>query len=335
MGNDPQQSTEKVPCIIYFHEGFSPYLPFALRQATQSNPRAQVILLGDKNNRIPGIQYEHHLLSDYEGRQREFLDCYRHFHPGHLGDERRCIERWVYLSEFIKKQKIEEFLFLDSDMLLFCDVRKILEMSKGYDAAGAPMFWAFCYFLKKNLVVDFAEWIFQQYQNPAVIKKWEERFRRHLGGEKEQAGIIQDMALAKMFIEEREVRVLDLTQCKGGKVVDSGRLGSAFQHKKKDVDILFQQEAGGPVGTLQDGIPIDLAAVHVAGFYKNHMPGLTGWSWPIFRSFLRPNYRKNLKQLFWYALNGLRYRRYLKNKYEEFRFGEKGCHASAPKNHNG
>jgi len=311
MGNDPQGDTKAPPCIIYFHEGFSPYLPFTLRQARISNPDARIILLGDSQNRIQGIQYDHHLLSDYERRHQEFLDCYRHFHPGHLGDERRCIERWIYLSEFLKKQKIEEFLFLDSDMLLFCDVGEILSTSRGYDAAGAPMFWAFCCFLKKNLIADFADWIFQQYRDPEVIKKWETAFRRHLAGEKERGAIIQDMALAKMFIEEKGIRVLDLTQPNGGRVVDSGRLGGAFQQKRKDVDILFQKKAGGAIETVIGGITLTLTAVHVAGFYKNHMPGLTGWSWAIFRSFFRPNYRKNMKQLFLYGLNGSRYRRYL------------------------
>jgi len=312
MGNDPQADTKAPPCIIYFHEGFSPYLPFTLQQARISNPDARIILLGDIQNRIQEIQYEHHLLSDYESRHQDFLDCYRHFHPGHLGDERRCIERWIYLSEFLKKQKIEEFLFLDSDMLLFCDVGEILSTSRGYDAAGAPMFWAFCCFLKKNLVADFTDWIFQQYRNPQVIKKWETAFRRHLAGEKERGAIIQDMALAKMFIEEKGIRVLDLTQPNGGRVVDSGRLGGAFQQKRKDVDILFQKKAGGAVETVIGGITLTLTAVHVAGFYKNHMPGLTGWSWAIFRSFFRPNYRKNMKQLFLYGLNGFRYRRYLR-----------------------
>ena len=316
MASNLRGSSKSAPCIIYFHEGYSPYLPFTLWRAAQSNTDARIILLGDSQNRIQGIQYEHHLLSDYEGRHQEFLKCYRHFHPGHLGDERRCIERWVYLSEFLKKQKIEEFLFMDSDMLLFCDVGEIISKSRGYDAAGAPMFWAFCYFLRKNLVLDFAEWIFQQYRNPSVVKKWEERFQRYLGGEKEQAGIIQDMALARMFIEEKEIRVLDLTKPTNGKLVDSGRLGGAFQHKRKDVDILFQQKAGGGVETVVAGRTVPLAAVHVAGFYKNHMPGLTGWSWPIFRSFLRPNYRKNIKQLFWYGLNGFRFRRYLNKNYQ-------------------
>lgn len=311
MGNDLQGKENPPSCIIYFHEGFSPYLPFALSQARKSNPDARIILLGNSQNRIQGIQYEHHLLSDYESRHQEFLDCYRHFHPGHLGDERRCIERWVYLSEFLKKQRIEEFLFLDSDMLLFCDVREILSMGRGYDAAGAPMFWAFCYFIEKNLVADFTDWIFQQYRNLEVIKKWDTAFRHHLAGDKEQGAIIQDMALAKMFIEERGIRVLDLTQPTNGKIVDSGRLGGAFQQRRKGVDILFQQEAGGVVETVLGGKTVPLAAVHVAGFYKNHVPGLTGWSWPIFRSFFRPNYRKNIKQLFRYGLIGFRYRRYL------------------------
>jgi hypothetical protein len=307
MGNDPQGSARASPCIIYFHEGFSPYLPFTLWQACKSNPDARIILLGDSENQIQGIPYEHHLLSDFKSRHQEFLESYRHFHPGHLGDERRCIERWIYLSEFLEKQQIEEFLFLDSDMLLFSDIREILLTTQGYDAAGAPMFWAFCFFLKKNLVGNFTDWIFQQYRNPAVIEKWRAAFRRHLAGEKEQAGIIQDMALAKMFIEEKGIRVLDLTQPANGKIVDSGRLGGAFQHGRKDVDILFQQEVIG-------GITLALAAVHVAGFYKNHIPGLTGWSWPIVKSFFRPNYRRNIKQLFLYGLNGLRYRGYLRRR---------------------
>ena len=150
MGNDSQGNDYPPSCIIYFHEGFSPYLPFALSQARKSNPDARIIFLGDSQNRIQGIQYEHYLLSDYERRHQEFLDCYRHFHPGHLGDERRCIERWVYLSEFLKKQKIEEFLFLDSDMLLFCDVGEIFSTSRGYDAAGAPNVLGFLLLFKKE-----------------------------------------------------------------------------------------------------------------------------------------------------------------------------------------
>ena len=165
-----------------------------------------------------------------------------------------------------------------------------------------------------NQILAGQNYLRENHNQTILLKKWDAAFRRHLAGEKEQGAIIQDMALAKMFIEERGIRVLDLTQPTDSKIVDSGRLGGAFQQKRKDVDILFQQEAGGAVETVLGGKTVPLAAVHVAGFYKNHIPALTGWSWPVVKSFFRPNYRRNIKQLFLYGMNGLRYRGYLRRR---------------------
>lgn len=316
MESDRPLDSRKVPCIIYFHEGFSPYLPFALSQAARSNPSARLILLGNQQNKIKGISYEHHMLSDYSKRQQEFVESYQHFHPGCLEDERRCIERWIVLAEFVQRHRIEEFLFLDSDTLLFEDVRKLFERCRGYDAGGTPIFTGLCAFLKKNLVPDFADWILEQYRNPTVVQAWERRFQRHMGGERDEGAVIQDMALAIMFIEERGIRVLDLTQPKEGKMVDSGQFGRAFQHGTKETDILIQAHPGSVVSTIQGGERIDLTAVHVNGYYKNHMPGLTGWSGAVVRSFFRPNYRRNLKQLCIYLWNGFRFRHYLRKNYE-------------------
>lgn len=316
MESDTQLGIKKAPCIIYFHEGFSPYLPFALSQAAQSNPSARIILLGNQENKIEGIFYEHHMLSDYSKRHQEFVHAYQHFHPGCLEDERRCIERWIYLAEFVQRHRIDEFIFLDSDVVLFEDVRSIFQRCRGFDAGGAPSFFAFCAFIKKNLVPDFADWILEKYCNPAVMRAWGERFQAHMGGERFAGAIIQDMALAKMFIEERGIRVLDLAQPNEGKMVDSGQFGRAFQHGTKETDILIQAHAGSLVSTIQGGERIDLTAVHVNGYYKNHIPGLTGWSGAVVRSFFRPNYRRNLKQLCVYFWNGFRFRHYLRKNYE-------------------
>jgi hypothetical protein len=304
--------SRKAPCIIYFHEGFSPYLPFALSQAARSNPSARIILLGNEQNKIKGISYEHHMLSDYSSRHQEFVDSYRHFHPGCLEDERRCIERWIFLAEFVQKHRIEEFLFLDSDTLLFEDVRVLFERCHGYDAGGTPIFTGLCAFLKKDLVSDFADWILEQYRDPAVVQAWERRFQKHMEGERDEGAVIQDMALAMMFIRERRIRVLNLTQPKQGKMVDSGQFGRAFQHGTKETDIMIQAQPGAVVSTIQGGERIDLTAVHVNGYYKNHMPGLTGWTGAVICSFFRPNYRRNLKQLCIYLWNGFRFRYYLK-----------------------
>jgi len=323
MGNNLQQSTKKAHCIIYFHEGFSPYLPFALSQARKSNPDARIILLGDSQNRIQGIQYEHHLLADYESRHQEFLDCYQHYHTGHLGDERRCIERWIYLSEFVQKNDIHEFIFLDSDALLFSDMQGLTEKWRGHDAAGTPYFFGFCYFERKGLVTDYAEWILQQYKSQATMEKW----RNLVEKSKSQGNAVNitDMTLAQMFIEENRIKMLNAGAALDEKMIDMGMLGGAFLQGRKDKDRLFQEKAGGKVWTLLKGNACEVVIVHIAGFYKNHIAGLCGWSWPVLKSFFRPNYRRNLKQLFWYGLNGFRFRRYLKKNYEELQFGSKKC----------
>lgn len=245
MESERQLDSRNVPCIIYFHEGFSPYLPFALSQAARSNPHARIILLGNPQNKMEGISYEHHMISDYSNRHQKFVDSYRHFHPGCLEDERRCIERWIFLAEFVQRHRIEEFLFLDSGTLLFEDVGELFERCRGYDAGGTPIFTGLCAFIKKNLVPNFADWILKQYRNPVVVQAWERKFQRHRQGERDEGAVVQDMALAIMFIREKGIRVLDLTQPKDGKMVDSGQFGRAFQHGTKETDILIQAQTGG------------------------------------------------------------------------------------------
>ena len=129
-----------------------------------------------------------------------FLATYRHFHPGHLEDERRCIERWLILAEFLEEVSLPEFLFLDSDMLLFQDLRDYLPTWRGWDAAGAPLFYSFCFFFRPRLVIEFADWILGQYRDPKVMRLWEIRFQRHREGIRQDAGIIQDMELCRLFV---------------------------------------------------------------------------------------------------------------------------------------
>jgi hypothetical protein len=89
----------------------------------------------------------------------------------------------------------------------------------------------------------------------------------------------------------------------------------SMDHK---TDILIQAHPGSVVSTIQGGERIDLTAVHVNGYYKNHMPGLTGWSGAVVRSFFRPNYRRNLKQLCLYLWNGWRFRNYLRRNHSKY-----------------
>ena len=200
------------PVIVFFHQGFSPYLAFALQQARFSQPSARILLLGDATNRIRGLDYEHRISPPGSERRNKFLDCYRHFHPGNLKDERRCIERWLILADFLEKEPLPEFLFLDSDMLLFQDLRDYPSAWRDWDAAGAPLFYSFCHFFRGDLPVRFANWIVNQYRNQGTMERWSTRFQRYQGGHREDAGIIQDMELARIFVREKSIRILDVSR---------------------------------------------------------------------------------------------------------------------------
>ena len=316
MASEEIPSRDERVVLLFFHEGFSPYLPFVIWQARKSNPSARILLLGDRRNQMEGMDYEHHLDPGPSTRRKEFLSMYQHFHPGNLEDERRCIERWIRLADFLKTQDLREFLFLDSDMLFFEDVKLLLPQWRGYDAAGAPLFYSFCHFFRAGLVEEFAEWILDQYRNPKVMKQWASEFDAYISSGGKQGSIIQDMALADRFVQTKGVRMLDVTQPANGKMVDSGKWGGSYMQGRASTDRLCQRAVGETVRIWNSSGWLQLSAVHVQGNDKSHIPGLTGWAFPIVRSFWRPNFRRNLKFLIKYAWNGILFRRYLKKNEE-------------------
>jgi len=265
---------------------------------------------------MEGMDYEHHLDPGPSIRRNEFLSMYQHFHPGNLEDERRCIERWIRLADFLKTQDLREFLFLDSDMLLFEDVKLLLPQWRGYDAAGAPLFYSFCHFFRAGLVEEFAEWILDQYRNPKVMKQWAIEFDAYISSGGKEGSIIQDMAIADRFVQTKGIRMLDVTQPANGKMVDSGKWGGSYMQGRASTDRLCQRAVGETVRIWNSSGWLQLSAVHVQGNDKSHIPGLTGWAFPIVCSFWRPNFRRNLKFLIKYAWNGRLFRCYLKKNEE-------------------
>ena len=291
--------------IIFFHEGFSPYLPFVVRQAKKSNPDARIHLLGDRSNRILGLDYHHHILSSDSPRLTEFRRIYRHLHPGHLEDERRCIERWFILAKFLEEKQIGEFLFLDSDMVLLTEIGALRDRWVGVEAAGAPLFYSFCYFFRSGLVGEFCDWILEQYGNSRVLKQWAMEFKENPGS------AIHDMALSAKYVTQKKLRTRDLTQPSDFGFVDSGKYGGGFLQGRAEVDRVSQERPGGAAECVLGTRRMPLLAVHVQGHNKSHLPGLTGWCGADLWAFFCRHPRRSLRKLPAYLFHGFRYRRYL------------------------
>ncbi|MBN2627424.1 MAG: hypothetical protein JXA95_12220 [Spirochaetales bacterium] len=108
--------------LIFVHKGNSGYLKYVLTQARVTNPQARIILIGDNSNNCYDF-IEHHNISDYSGLSDNFEQNY-YIHMSHHRYEYEafCYFRWYVIAEYIQKEEIENFWYMDSDVLLFTNL---------------------------------------------------------------------------------------------------------------------------------------------------------------------------------------------------------------------
>lgn len=130
--------------IIFVHKGNAYYLKLALHQARISNPNADIILLGDKNNNKYSY-IKHYLISDYFESAKDFGEVFFNYSPNKKEYELFCFQRWFVIKDFLEKNKISgTILYCDTDTLLFYDISSHCDFLKKYWATiekdGTPCF---------------------------------------------------------------------------------------------------------------------------------------------------------------------------------------------------
>lgn len=291
------------PPLLIYHTSFLPYLPFALWQNSKTHPDRQVILLGDRTNRCDGIDYVHQDVAEYQHENEKFIRVYRHAVDAHFQDERRCIERWFVLGEFLTKTGLESFYFLDSDYLLFEDLASQEREGIPRTPWGTPYLFGLSLIPDAKLVHRLCAWILDLYQS-------EPRFLAVKKELESEGWGMQEMGLILSFCREQGIQVENRTwqQSTTEACFDNGHFGSSYKHNRRVFDSLRQASAGGPVTGWDGKRRRRLSGLHFGGNNKSQIPGFTGWSPAVIRSFFRPNYRRNLKYLCQYLWNGSRCR---------------------------
>ncbi len=107
--------------IVFLHNTNSDYLKLSLGQAKCSNPKSTVYLIGDDSNNCYDF-VEYHSSANYYQGANCFSKIYRHFNTTPYQYELFCFQRWFILHEFLKANKLEMCLYLDSDTMLYADV---------------------------------------------------------------------------------------------------------------------------------------------------------------------------------------------------------------------
>jgi hypothetical protein len=172
--------------IIFVHKGNSHYLKYSLKQARFFNPDTKIYLLGDKSNDNYDF-VEHVDILEYLQTASEFAKYYVHMSFNKEQFEQFCFERWFIINDFVEQMGIEEFLCLDSDVLMFCNSSEAHNKYKNYSFtmrghAGA----GFNYFSNRDNLKQFCNYILSYYTQPELLHilklNWDGFLKRNSGG---------------------------------------------------------------------------------------------------------------------------------------------------------
>ena len=107
--------------IILIHRGNADYLHYTLNQAHKSNPNGIIDLIGDEHNNKYNF-INHFSINDFFNDAADFAKHYVHLSTNKKEFELFCFQRWFILKEFVQKNNISQYIYLDSDVMVFVDL---------------------------------------------------------------------------------------------------------------------------------------------------------------------------------------------------------------------
>lgn len=175
-------------------------------------------MIGSNNKRsLPFVEYYNS--SDYFGEAAEFAKIYRHYSTNPYGFELFCLQRWFIINEFIKKQDIESFLHIDSDVLLYSDFSKekeLLECISQYDMSVSYLSLHTSFFNSQNVLERFCNFITGVFENEEFFKQFEQYPEKttiayNKNPQIEIAKPLSDMTLAYFYTKSGLVNAINTT----------------------------------------------------------------------------------------------------------------------------
>lgn len=207
--------------IIFFHYGNSDYLKYSLKQARFFNPHSEIYLLGDKKN----DRYDfltHIQASKYKKETEAFAGIYKHMSSNDEGYELNCFLRWFYICAFCKENNIGQFIYLDSDVLLYEDISTMLPffehstIANTCDTIGVP---AFTYFNGYQAIHSFCDFLLYSYTNNKAIQNLQELYAPFLKDPTIMGGI-SDMTLFHIYFQEHPAETMKINLINNDLAID-------------------------------------------------------------------------------------------------------------------
>ncbi len=276
--------------IIFIHQGQADYLRLALAAARRSNPAANIFLLDDGSNG-PFDSIKQYKISDYSAAAEKFSLVYQHFSSNPLAFEIFCLQRWLIINEFVKKNDIADFFHADSDVLIFTDLAKEWPKFSNYSftlsegSAGHNSFWN-----SQEALDDFCDFLTDVYSRKdetgyaKVAEFWKNyQLRNKPGG-------VCDMTLLRFYREKYPAKVGETAGIIDGSTYDdnisSGAQGGvSYQMSIWGIKKIFWR-FDQPFGKDASGNLIKFNTLHLQGKKKRYLreafEGKNIYAWQTF-----------------------------------------------------
>lgn len=252
--------------IIIVHKGNSFYLEPVLRQIRLFNPESRICLISDDSTKGKFDFVEHHDISRYMTGADEFAKIYVHLSINPFGYELFCFQRWFVIRDFIRSQKMQHFLCLDSDVLLYCNVDDVFSKWTSFDftvcGGIGPCFSLF----NSSSIERLCNYMSYLYTDSEAFKRVKRFYEDVVDG-----GFC-DMTVLAWYQKDVSDNVLDLAYPVDGACFDvniSDPMG-CFEMEKGKKKIYWMEDL--PYGRrLEDGSFVRFYGLHLQGGAKHDM----------------------------------------------------------------
>ena len=276
---------KQVP-VIFYHVGNQPYLKTAMKQCRKYNEK--VILLGDESNQAMAakIGCTWFLARDYDEKElwKQFEEKYVGMSTNDYHFELNCFRRFFVIQELIKENNMDQFVYLDSDILSYVNYSDLDDMWLADSGMSVPKeqsrygWVANCgiSFWNRKSLSSFLDYCIDIYENHMELleEKWNYHKEHHVAG-----GICDmtlqylwyknDISCEKINLVDREnglPGVMDFNVNLSTNCYKNEYLMNDLIHIKK---ICFKNDQ--PFLCGRDGTLVPVLAIHFLGPAKQYM----------------------------------------------------------------
>lgn len=255
--------------IVVIHKHDSYYLPYCLAQAKTSNPKSDIVLIGDQNNNHYKF-IKHENISVYFKEAQEFSKIYKHLNTNIAVFEMFCFQRWFILKSFLKANRIERCVHIDSDVMVYADLTEEGKKFEQFDFTLSAGACGHCSFINSIKALEkFCDFVMSLYTDPSLFSLLESRYQERIS--KNMAGGANDMTALNAYRERAYSKIGETSVIIDGSTFDDNvNFSDGFEmlHGKKRI---YWVDGKPFCKHLESNEKIRFNCIHFQGSAKKYM----------------------------------------------------------------